>query len=116
MDDTEIEEFFASLGPVAIRRMFGGKGIYHAGQIVAVVVRGELLLKGDAISGPQYEAAGSRRWSYEGRRGKPVNMPYWSVPVDAFDDPDLIARWVRPANETADRATSDSGERPSAGR
>ena len=22
-------------------------------------------------------------------------MPYWSVPEDAYDDPDLMAHWVR---------------------
>jgi len=29
MDRDGIEEMFQALGPVTIKRMFGGKGIYH---------------------------------------------------------------------------------------
>ena len=106
MDKTAIEEMFAALGPVTIRRMFGGKGIYHGGKIVAVEVRDEMLLKADAVSAPEFEAAGARRWTYEGNKGKVVAMPYWSIPEDAFDDPDLMARWVRLAYEAALRTSA----------
>ncbi|TIP37570.1 MAG: TfoX/Sxy family protein, partial [Mesorhizobium sp.] len=47
MDNTRLEELFESLGPISIRKLFGGKGIYCDGVIVAVVVRGELMLKAD---------------------------------------------------------------------
>ncbi len=104
MDNIEIEDMFSALGPVTIKRMFGGKGVYHKGLIVAVEVRDEMLLKADAVSAPEFEAAGARRWFYEGKKGKPINMPYWSVPEDAFDDPDVMARWVRLAYEAALRA------------
>ncbi|WP_020173945.1 TfoX/Sxy family protein [Methyloferula stellata] len=104
MDTIEIEEMFSALGPVTIKRMFGGKGVYHKGLIVAVEVRDEMLLKADAISAPEFEAAGARRWFYEGKKGKPINMPYWSIPEDAFDDPDIMARWVRLAYEAALRS------------
>jgi DNA transformation protein and related proteins len=40
MDDDVITEIFAGLGPVSIRKMFGGKGVYHSGLIVGVEVRG----------------------------------------------------------------------------
>lgn len=104
MDNIEIEEMFQALGPVTIKRMFGGKGVYHMGRIVAVEVSDEMLLKADDVSAPEFEAAGARRWAYEGKKGKPVNMPYWSIPDDAFDDPDIMARWVRLAYEAAVRA------------
>ncbi len=106
MDNTEIEEMFSALGPVAIRRMFGGKGIYHRGRIVAIELRDEVLLKADAVSAPAFEAAGATRWAYPGKTGKAVNMPYWSIPDDAFDDPDIMAYWVRLAYEAALRTSS----------
>ena len=84
--------------------MFGGKGIYHRGRIVAVQIRGEMRLKGDEITAPALEAAGATRWTYEGRKGTPVKMPYWSVPAEAFDDPEEMTRWVRLAHEAAARA------------
>ncbi|TIU59882.1 MAG: competence protein TfoX, partial [Mesorhizobium sp.] len=36
MDNTRLEELFESLGPISIRKLFGGKGIYCDGVIVAV--------------------------------------------------------------------------------
>jgi DNA transformation protein len=104
MEQPEIEEMFAALGRVTIRRMFGGKGIYYRGDIIAVEFRGDILLKADAVSAPEFEAAGASRWAYEGKSGKPVNMPYWSIPEEAFDDPDKMARWVRLAYEAALRS------------
>ncbi|ANK72484.1 TfoX/Sxy family protein [Ensifer adhaerens] len=103
MDNAAIEDMFAVLGPVTIKRMFGGKGIYCQGVIFALEVDGEILLKGDEQTAPALEAAGSRQWAYDGK-GKPVKMPYWSIPDDAFDDPDEMARWVRLAYEAALRS------------
>ncbi|WP_064691738.1 TfoX/Sxy family protein [Rhizobium aegyptiacum] len=106
MDNAGIEEMFQGLGPVTIKRMFGGKGIYHLGRIVAVEVRDEMLLKADETSAPEFAAAGATQWAYEGKKGKPVNMPYWSIPEEAYDDPDLMAKWVRLAYQAALRADS----------
>ena len=104
MDRVEIEEMFAGLGEVSIRRMFGGKGVYHQGLIVGVEFAGDMLLKADDVSAPEFEAAGARRWGYEGKGGKVVLMPYWSIPDDAYDDPDQMAGWVRLAYAAALRA------------
>jgi DNA transformation protein len=55
-----------------------------------------------------FEAAGAIRWAYEGKTGKPVNMPYWSIPADAFDDPDIMAKWVKLAHAAALRSAKPS--------
>lgn len=116
MDRADIEDMFAALGPVTVRRMFGGKGVYHAGRIVAIEFGDRMLLKADAASAPAFEAAGATRWTYDGRGAKPVAMPYWSIPDEAFDDPDVMARWVRLAYEAALRAgPGRSRGTPSAG-
>ena len=75
MDNRDIEEMFSALGPVAIKRMFGGKGVYFRGRILALEVRNAMLLKADAASAPEFEAAGATQWTYEGKRGVPVRMP-----------------------------------------
>ncbi|MFD1197319.1 TfoX/Sxy family protein [Brucella gallinifaecis] len=96
MDDESLREFFAGLGAISIRRMFGGKGIYHQGLIIALVVNDELLLKADAQTMPAFINAGSRQWSYiSTKSGKTVAMPYWSVPEDAFDDAEIMTNWAR---------------------
>ncbi|KRB13921.1 competence protein TfoX [Mesorhizobium sp. Root695] len=105
MDNERIAELFKGLGLVSIRKLFGGKGIYFDGVIVAIVLRGELMLKADEQSAPDFEAAGCRQWTYTGsRHGKLVSMPYWSIPDSAFDDPDEMTVWARRAYEAGRRA------------
>jgi DNA transformation protein len=85
--------------------MFGGKGIYHNGLIIAIDLGDEILLKADPISGPDFAAAGAAQWTYANRKsGRPVAMPYWSVPDRAVDDPDEFTLWARKAYEAAVRA------------
>ena len=104
MDNERIAELFAGLGPVSIRRMFGGKGIYCDGVIFAIFLFDELMLKADAETAPDFEAAGCRQWVYANRKtGKPVPMPYWSVPDEALDDPDEMTPWARKALEAVRR-------------
>jgi DNA transformation protein len=104
MEKAAIEEMFAALGPVTIKPMFGGKGVYYQGHIIAVDFQGDILLKADAVSAPAYAAAGASQWAYEGKTGQPVKMPYWSIPADAFDDPDIMAHWVKLAHAAALRS------------
>jgi DNA transformation protein and related proteins len=103
LDHAAIEEMFEAVGPVTIKRMFGGLGIYARGTIIAIETAGEIFLKADATSAPQFEADGARQWRYDGK-GKPVFMPYWTIPDDAFDDPELMAKWVKLALEAGLRA------------
>lgn len=105
MDNDAIADLFAGLGRVSVRKMFGGKGIYHEGRIFALEVDGELMLKADAVSAPDFTAAGCRQWVYEGhiRKGR-VAMPYWTIPESAVDDPDEMAVWARRAYEAALRS------------
>ncbi|HEX4183761.1 MAG TPA: TfoX/Sxy family protein [Caulobacteraceae bacterium] len=101
MDDIDIQETFAGLGVVTIKRLFGGKGVYFQGLIVGIVMRGELLLKADAETAPAFEAAGAVQWTYDGRGEKVVRMPYWNVPAEAFDDQERMADWVKLAYRAA---------------
>ena len=105
MDHDDIQDLFRSVGPVTIKRMFGGKGIYVDGRIIGVELRNTLMLKGDAEAGPLYEAAGSRQWRYShAKSGKEVGMPYWPMPEAAFDDPDEAEKWVKIAVGASIRA------------
>nr|WP_316654319.1 TfoX/Sxy family protein [uncultured Gellertiella sp.] len=104
MENDDIHDLFRGLGEVTIRKMFGGKGIYHQGRILAVVVDGALLLKADAETAPAFVEAGCSQWGYESRSGKKAHMPYWTVPDAALDDPDDMAVWARRAYEAALRA------------
>ena len=48
MEQSDIEEIFAGLGAVTIKRLFSGRGIYHRGVIVGAIMGGEMLQIGRA--------------------------------------------------------------------
>ncbi len=105
MDDETLRDILQGFGPISIRRMFGGKGIYRDGLIFALVVDDELLFKADTLTMERFQQAGSRQWTYDGQKGrKSVAMPYWSIPGEAFDDPDIMAEWAQLAYEAALRS------------
>ena len=105
MDNDAIGDLFLGLGPVEIRRMFGGKGIYYNGLIFGIEICGELMLKADGESLVDFVKAGCKQWTYTGsRHGKLVSMPYWSVPDAALDDASEMKPWAQKAYEAAKRA------------
>ncbi len=115
MDDEALRDLLHDFGPISIRRMFGGKGIYHQGVIFALIFHDGLLFKADALTIPHFIDAGSSQWTYEGRKGgDPVAMPYWTVPDEAFDDPDIMTGWARLAYEAALRSAKAKAPRKTA--
>ena len=104
MDSDAIQELFAGLGEVTVKRLFSGKGIYHQGLIVGAAMDGEILLKADAETEPAFAAAGATQWVYQYPDGRIIKMPYWTMPADALDDPEQTATWVRLAYAAALRA------------
>jgi hypothetical protein len=60
VDPEFICDLFAPFGPVAVRRMFGGAGIYREGLMFALEFDGAIFLKVDAASIPDFEREGSR--------------------------------------------------------
>ena len=93
MDPEAIRDLFCDLGPVAGELMF------------ALAARGELYLKADNGTAPEFEAAGSRPFTYE-KDGRTAQMSYWLLPDAAVDDPEEAARWGRLALEAARRAAA----------
>jgi DNA transformation protein len=105
VDPDTIRDLFAGLGPVRVRRMFGGQGVYRDELMFALEAGGELYLKADGETAGAFAKAGSRQFVYT-KGGKPMPMSYWRLPDSALDDPDEASRWGRLAVEAARRAAA----------
>jgi DNA transformation protein and related proteins len=105
MADIWIEELFGPVGRVALRRMFGGQGIYLDGRMIAIEVDGLIWLKGDAETEPALRAAGSRRFTYA-RAGKEATMGFWLLPEEALDDPERFRDFAGLAIAAAGRGAA----------
>src|ERR1041385_1072286 len=95
MDAESLRELFAEFGPVNVRRMFGGLGIFADGLMVALGARGEIYLKADAETIPSFEQESQRAFGYATKYGERVLTSYWRMPDRLYDDTDELARWAR---------------------
>jgi DNA transformation protein and related proteins len=104
MDRDFLIELFAGFGPVTIRRMFSGFGISADGTNFALALRGGLYLRADQDTIPQFEAEGSKPFSYQTRAKTVTVASYWTLPERLYDDPEEMTDWARAALAAAQRA------------
>ncbi len=107
MDAQFIRELFAPFGPVTVKRMFGGAGIWSDGLMLALEFDGAIFLRVDAESIPDFEREGSKPFVYPrsktpGRIGR-ASRSFWRLPERLYDDPDELAVWARRAHAIAER-------------
>ena len=111
MSPDDIQELFSVFGSVSVRRMFGGAGIYADGTMFALVARGVIYLKADAVNTPAFERENLAPFTYATRRGQHGVMSYRRMPDRLYDDPEELAAWARDALAAAQR-TGSSKARP----
>lgn len=93
---TLVQELFAPLGGVSVRRMFGGAGIYCRGVMFGLIDDDTIYLKADSESCKAFEARGCSQFVYDGK-GKPIAMSYWQMPPELIDDAEEAVAWARTA-------------------
>ena len=104
MDRDFLIDLFADFGPVTIRRMFSGYGISADGTNFALALRAGLYFRADEQTIPQFEAEGSKPFSYQTRAKTVTVNSYWELPARLFDDSEELSTWARAALAAAQRA------------
>src|SRR5947209_8424356 len=111
MDVQSIRELFAEFGPIDVRRMFGGAGVFVGDRMIALVSRDVMYLKADAETISAFEQEGLAPFSYATKNGEHKLTSYWRMPDRLYDDPEEVARWARGAHAAALRA-ADKKKKP----
>ena len=104
-------DLLAPWGPVVVRQMFGGLGLYRQGQIFAIVVDDTLYFKVGENNRADYEAAGCEPFTYRGKN-KPVTMSYWQVPEQVIDEPDVFCDWAEKAYQAKQKTRTKKQTKP----
>ena len=99
-----VAELLAPLGPVGIRSMFGGAGVYYGGVMFGLIADETLYFKVDDDNRGDFEHAGKGPFTYEGKNGRRMVMAYYEVPEELFDEAEELRRWARKAVDAALRA------------
>lgn len=96
-----VRELFQALGPVQIKRMFGGAGGYADGVMFLLLADDTIHIKVDDALKVELRAEGSGPFEWTPRSGprtgEKLDLGYWRLPDAALDDPDQAAIWGRKA-------------------
>jgi DNA transformation protein and related proteins len=93
----DIVELFSVFGPVTVRRMFGGAGIYADGTMFALIADGAIYLKTGQGNVAMFEREQLAPFTFSKRTGERVVTSYRRMPDRLYDDPDELAVWARAA-------------------
>lgn len=96
-----VKDLLAEFGPVTIRNMFGGAGVYYDGVMFAILDGDVLYLKTDESSARAFRAEGMEPFTYVTEGKGPVVMSYFEVPPRLLDEPDELVAWTREAHRIA---------------
>lgn len=94
-------ELLAGVGPIRVKRMFGGAAAYLDDRIFALFDDEAIWIKVDAENEAAFVEAGSPRMSYPAKDGKVMEMAYRRLPEAALDDAEEAVRWARLGVEAA---------------
>ena len=98
-----ITDVFSEFGPVKLKKMFGGHGVFFDGLMIGLLADDQLYLKVDKQSVSQFEDNNLVQFSYD-KNGKAVGMSYYQAPDSAMDDPSEMRDWAALAYGAARRA------------
>ncbi|MEO0981364.1 MAG: TfoX/Sxy family protein [Pseudomonadota bacterium] len=98
-------ELFEPLGPVRVKRMFGGAGVFAGDVMFALLAEDVIYIKTDESLRADLEAEGSEPFLYERPSdGKSFDMGYVSLPSGAMDEAEEASAWGRRALDVALKA------------
>src|SRR3546814_17039759 len=100
-------ELLAPLGEPEAKRMFGVRGVYLDGLMVALVADGRVYLKADAENLPEFEAAGSLPFAFRSKQ-RTITSSYWSVPGEGLDSSRSLETGIAGARQ--DRQSAGTGK------
>lgn len=95
-----LNELFEPFGPVSIRRMFGGYGLYHADIMFALVYQDTLYLKADKSLAAEFISRKLPAFEYQ-QSGKKVTLHYYQAPAEVLDDSEQAAEWAKKSFQVA---------------
>ena len=94
-------DLFQAFGKIAVRRMFGGAGLFADGLMIGIVMDDQIYLKTDDQSRAAFIAEKCKPFTYGAKGGKRVSLNYFAIPDRLLDDPEEFAAWARTAERVA---------------
>jgi DNA transformation protein len=91
------------VAPVTARGLFGGYGVYSEGTMFALIADNTVYFKVDDGNRQDFIDLNMGPFTYEGK-GKPIQMSYYQIPDEIWQDLPRLATWVETAIAAGRRA------------
>jgi len=104
-----LTDVFRLFGPISLRRMFSGYGIYHDGIMFGLISQDTLYLKADAENSADFKDQGLSQFEYV-RQGKVIGLSYYQAPEIVLEDTNEAALWARRSFAAALRANASKAK------
>jgi DNA transformation protein len=108
----DVDELFAALGRVSVRRLFGGAGLYAGDTMFGLLHQGVIYLKADGENAAAFDRENLAPFSYAARGARREIASYRRIPDRLYDDPDELAAWARDALAAAQRGNARKPSAP----
>jgi DNA transformation protein and related proteins len=92
-----VADQLSALGSVAIKRMFGGAGLYFDGRMFGLIDEDTLYLRVDDETRPEFLARGMTPFHPVRRDPKRVSLNYYQLPAEVLEDSDQLVVWAKRA-------------------
>lgn len=98
-----VKEILEPFGPIKVRAMFGGYGVYRDEAMFATIVYNELYFRATPESAEYFKSQGSEPfiYTYKNPNRKPITLPYWKATPEVLDDFGQLSHWFNLAYQAA---------------
>jgi len=101
-DPHRFDDLFQEFGPIALKRFFGGEGIYSGDVMIGMIFSDVIYFKTDEETRKAFLAARTKPFSFKKHStGETVVTGWFALPDHLYDDPDELAGWARAAYKVA---------------
>jgi DNA transformation protein len=97
-DPRRFDDLFREFGPIALKRFFGGEGIYSGDIMIGMVFGDTIYFKTDDDTRKAFLAERTKPFSFKKHStGETIVTGWYALPDRLYDDPDELAQWARAA-------------------
>jgi DNA transformation protein and related proteins len=82
-------------GPVSVRRMFGGAGLYRDDRMFGLIADDVAYLKLDDSNREDFVTAGSSPFTPYAEKGMTTVMSYYEIPPEVLENPAELSKWAQ---------------------
>ncbi|HTT96573.1 MAG TPA: TfoX/Sxy family protein [Rhizomicrobium sp.] len=116
-DPHRLDDLFSEFGPIALKRFFGGEGIYVGEIMIAAIFDDIIYLTTNPETRGAFLAEKCKPFTFEKRStGEMIETHWYAMPDRLYDDPEELAQWARTAlNVAANSETTKKKQAKKAG-